>query len=82
MNALTIRLIADGTLVCFGPENGRYDPQFDPTTMRKQREADYAAVLTEWQARPIVEEPKHTARRALKQVKTLPELLTLLEQLL
>lgn len=82
MKAVTIRTISDGTLVCFGPDNGQYDPGFDKATSTKQHEADYDAVLTEWTATPKASNPRETAKASLRNAKTLPDVLAALEQLL
>ena len=50
MTAITVRLKSDNSLVCFGPDNGMYDPGFNSITMKKQVESDYAAVMQEWVA--------------------------------
>jgi hypothetical protein len=82
-SAITVRRLSDDHLIAFGPDNGQYDPGYDTVTMAKQREPDYDVVKTEW----IVQHPdtstsRQQIRQSLKQAKTLPELLTILDQLL
>lgn len=81
MTAVTVRKNSDASLVCFGPDNGMYDPGFDAATMTKQVEADYQAVMAEWQGKPVVSDERTVAKLALKNVKSLSELLTVLEKL-
>ena len=81
MKAVTVRKMADGSLVCFGPDNGMYDPGFDAATMTKQVEADYQAVMAEWHSKPVVADDRTAAKLALKNVKSMAELLVVLEKL-
>lgn len=81
MKAVTVRKKADNALVCFGPSNGMYAPGFDPVTMTHQEEPDYHAVLAEWQGKPVVADDRQVAKLALKNVKSMGELLTVLEKL-
>jgi len=48
MNAITVRDAA-GKLICFGPDNGMYDPGV-PVGCVKAIEPDYEAGMAEWQA--------------------------------
>jgi len=82
MKAIVVRKISDGSLVCFGQENGMYDPNHDPSTTVKTVEQSYEAVITEWASRPVVLPEREVAKNALKNVKSLTELLAVLEQLL
>lgn len=50
MRVVTIRKTTDASLVAFGPEDGMYDPGYDPLTTRKALELDYTQVLAEWTA--------------------------------
>lgn len=52
MRVITIRNRADRSLVCFGQEDGQYNPAYAETTQVRATEPDYDAVLAEWQARP------------------------------
>lgn len=82
MKAITVRTMSDGKLVCFGPDDGQYEPGYNKATTTKQQESDYDAVLAEWQAVPRAADPRVTAKASLKNAKTLPEALAALEQLL
>lgn len=58
MQAITIRRKTDNSLVCFGPNNGMYDPNYDPSSSVRQIEPDYDTVLKEFQtalaSQPVV----------------------------
>ena len=80
MTAIAIRNKSDQSLVCFGPNNGMYSPGYDASTMERTIE-DYVAVLTEWQSKPAVASERQTAKMSLKNVKSMAELLIVLEKL-
>lgn len=81
MKALTVRLL-DGTLICFGPDDGMYRPNYDPATCTRQVEPGYDAVLEEWQQRPVIEPATVSAKRRIKSAKTVQDLATILEEIL
>lgn len=81
MKAVTVRKKSDNTLVCFGPDNGMYAPGYDASMTYQTVEADYTAVQAEWRGMPVATDERVTAKRALKDVKSLSELLTVLEKL-
>lgn len=81
MKAVTVRQL-DGTLLCFGPDNGMYNPGYDPATSTKQVETDYDAIVTEWTQRPVVETEGVRAKRQLYSAKTVADLALLLEKIL
>lgn len=68
MKALVVRKDSDGSLACFGPDNGMYVPGV-PAGFTKTVEPDYDVVFLEWQALELAK-PK---------VKTLEERVTALE---
>lgn len=49
MKVITVRKLADNSLVCFGPDNGQYDPGV-PDGCIKSVEPDYPTVLAAWTA--------------------------------
>lgn len=50
MTAITIRRITDHALLAYGPGQGGYEPSWDPATMVRAIESDYATVVEEWLA--------------------------------
>ncbi len=81
MKATTVRRL-DGTILCFGPDDGMYQPNYDPATCTRQVEPKYDVVLAEWQQRPVAEPATVAAKRRLKSAKTVADLVTLLEEIL
>lgn len=79
MRAITIRTQRDSKLIAFGPENGMYDPGPVKTGQVRVIEADYEAVLAEWQAA----QPAPVERKAsLRQAKSVSDLIAALDALL
>ena len=65
MKAITLRKL-DGTIVCFGPDNGGYDPSPVLDTVRRV-EDDYDVVLQEWIAFLATLPPPPTAEEVFTQ---------------
>lgn len=82
MTALVVRRNTDHGLVCFGPNNGQYDPGYDPATMTKAVESDYNAVLAEWQAAHPAPPTRDSLKTVLRSARTLPELVAALDAFL
>lgn len=79
MKAVTVR--QNGALICFGPDNGMYDPS-TATPGQRAVEPDYDAVLAEWAAMPKPADPRAVFKSALKNAKSLPDIIAALEGLL
>lgn len=79
MKGVAVRRKVDNRLLCFGPDDGMYEPGYDPVTMVKALEPSYAALQQEWvDSQPPPIDLKATLRKA----KTLPDLIAALEALL
>ena len=81
MNALVVRRKSDGALVCFGPEGRGYVPMVDPVTTTLTTEP-YESIVTEWKSTQPPVQDRPLAKERLKNAKSLPELITALQDLL
>ncbi len=45
----TVRALSDDRVLCFGPDDGMYEPKFDPRVARVSIESDESRVLADWQ---------------------------------
>lgn len=82
MNAITVRKKLDNQLICYGPDNGMYDPGYDPTTMVKSVEPDYEQVIGEWVRTQPIPTSRSTLKQQLANATTLTQLKTILQDLL
>ncbi|MFN3075956.1 MAG: hypothetical protein ABT940_03560 [Alphaproteobacteria bacterium] len=81
MNAVVVRRKSDGGLICFGPENGMYEPVVDPATMTVASEP-YDTVKSEWKASQPSVVDRVAAKETLKNARTLADLIAALQTLL
>lgn len=72
MIAITVRDKITGVIVHMGPDNGMYDPGYNPGTQTKQKEPGYELLLTQHLSE-VASRPKS---------KTLEERVAVIEQLL
>lgn len=82
MTVVTVRSKADGSLVCFGPDNGQYEPRYDTATMVMAVEPEYTTVYAEWCRKPVVPTERMVAKESLRNASTINEVIVALETLL
>lgn len=73
MQVITVRKLSDKSLVAFGPDNGMYDPGYNPAVSVKALEPDYETVFAEWTALQAARPPVPDKRAAILGSPTVPQ---------